>query len=159
MSFSIRRAKPIAKDADTLFQFVCALAKYERELSKVEVTSKILLAQMGQSNPPFEALIAETSSGVSVGFALYFQTYSTWKGKPGIWLEDIFVLEEMRGKGIGKLLIQSVIDIAIGQECGRVEWSVLDWNKPSIGFYRSIGARILEDWKICRLEGDELAKK
>ena len=90
------------------------------------------------------------------GFALWFFTFSTWLGKPGLYLEDLFVRPELRGRGIGKAMMIELARIAVHQGCGRFEWSVLDWNEPSIDFYRSLGARLMEEWVVCRLEGEGL---
>src|SRR6185503_12428541 len=137
-------------DAATLLRFVQALAVYEKMPHAVEVDEKTLAEQLASEPPPFECLLAE-EAGSAVGFALFFHTYSTWRGRRGIWLEDLFVLPEYRRRGVGKRLVEQLV--AIGQErgCGRVEWSVLDWNAPAIDFYRSFGAELLETWRICRM--------
>jgi GNAT superfamily N-acetyltransferase len=105
---------------------------------------------MNSTAPPFECLLAE-SEGHAVGFALLFHTYSTWRGRRGIWLEDLFVLPERRRNGVGRALLDRVVALARERGCGRVEWSVLDWNEPAIEFYRSFGAQLLEEWRICRM--------
>ena len=156
MKVSIRNATACEADANIIFRFVCQLAQYEREMDKVEATAADFLGQMQLDRPPFEVLIAESPSGEPVGFALYFHTYSTWKGKEGIWIEDLFVPEEWRGQGIGQKLLFSVVEIAEERQCGRVEWSVLDWNTPAIGFYERMGARRLQEWNLCRLDGENL---
>jgi GNAT superfamily N-acetyltransferase len=102
--------------------------------------------------PCIEAILAE-SNGNSVGFALFFTNYSTFLTKPGIYLEDLFVMPEYRSQGIGKALLAHLGKLAMARECGRVEWSVLDWNEPAIGFYQRMGATILPDWQICRIAG------
>jgi GNAT superfamily N-acetyltransferase len=137
-------------DAATLLRFIQALADYEKMPHAVEVDEKTLAHQLGSDNPPFECLLAE-EAGSAVGFALFFHTYSTWRGRRGIWLEDLFVLPEHRRRGIGKRLLERLVAIAEERRCARVEWSVLDWNAPAIDFYRSFGAKLLETWRICRM--------
>jgi ribosomal protein S18 acetylase RimI-like enzyme len=121
-------------DAATLLRFIQALADYEKMPHAVEVDEKTLAHQLGSDNPPFECLLAE-EAGSAVGFALFFHTYSTWRGR----------------RGIGKRLLERLVAIAEERRCARVEWSVLDWNAPAIDFYRSFGAKLLETWRICRM--------
>jgi GNAT superfamily N-acetyltransferase len=137
-------------DAATLLRFVQALADYEKMPHAVEVDEKTLADELASDNPPFECLLAE-ETGSAVGFALFFHTYSTWRGRRGIWLEDLFVLPEHRRRGVGKRLLERLVEIAHERRCGRVEWSVLEWNVPAIDFYRSFGAELLETWRICRM--------
>jgi GNAT superfamily N-acetyltransferase len=137
-------------DAATILGFIRALAEYEKMPDAVEVNEATLAAQLRGSPPPFECLLAE-ESGDAVGFALLFHTYSTWRGRRGLWLEDLFVLPERRREGIGKRLLDFVVALARERQCGRVEWPVLDWNQPAIDFYRSYGATLLEEWRICRM--------
>jgi len=144
-----------ADDAPTILQFIRALADYEREPQAVKVTEATLRSQLSAPAPPFECLLAE-HAGVPAGFALFFPTYSTWLGRPGIWLEDLFVLPEQRRHGVGTALLGRVGELARERGCGRLEWSVLDWNQLAIGFYAGLGARIMEQWRICRVEGDAL---
>jgi GNAT superfamily N-acetyltransferase len=106
-------------------------------------------------NPYCEVLIAEDASGPA-GFALYFFNYSTFLTAPGIYLEDLFVLPERRGAGVGRALLTRLAQIALERGCARLEWSVLDWNEPAIGFYRRLGARMMDEWTTCRLSGDAL---
>ena len=142
-------------DVPLILQFIRELAEYERLAERV-VTNEELLRRTLFGNPRFaEVLIAE-EEGAAAGFALFFHNYSTFLGRPGIYLEDLFVRESMRGRGIGKSLLTKLARIARERGCGRVEWAVLDWNAPSIAFYRSIGAVSLDDWKIMRLTGDAL---
>lgn len=152
---SIRRAVP--EDAPVIHSLVRALAAYEREPDAVECTPESLAAQMREPRPPFECLLAE-DGGEAVGFALFFTTYSTWRGRPGIWLEDLFVRPEHRGRGAGRALLAAVGRIAADRACGRLEFSVLDWNEPAIGFYRSLGAVPLTEWTIFRFDRDALAR-
>ena len=149
----VRAALP--DDAPTILDFIHALAEYEREPDAVEVTADTLRAQMSSDDPPFECLLCE-EDGVARGFALFFRTYSTWKGLPGLWLEDLFVPEEHRGRGIGLALFRAVARIAVERGHARMEWSVLDWNEPAIGFYVKQGSAALDEWTTHRLTGDAL---
>jgi GNAT superfamily N-acetyltransferase len=137
-------------DAATLLRFIQALAVYERAPDAVEVDAETLAAQLGAAQPPFECLLAE-QQGVAVGFALFFHSYSTWRGRRGIWLEDLFVSPEARRRGVGRALLERVMALARERGCGRLEWSVLDWNQPALDFYRSLGADVLDQWRICRI--------
>jgi GNAT superfamily N-acetyltransferase len=150
----LRFAEPA--DAATIHRLVVALATYEREPAAVVVTVDELAAQLASQPPPFECLLAE-EAGEARGFALFFHNYSTWRGRRGIWLEDLFVPAEHRGRGIGKLLLREVARIAVDRGCARFEWAVLDWNQPAIDFYRSLGATPLSEWSIFRLSDAALA--
>lgn len=150
---TIRFAGP--DDAATLHRFICELAAYEKEPDAVEVTPATLAAQMAEARPPFECLLAE-EDGAPVGFALFCHNYSTWRGRRGIWLEDLYVPEALRGRGIGLALLQRLGRLAVERGCGRMEWSVLDWNTPAQGFYRTIGAQPLDEWTTWRLTGAAL---
>jgi GNAT superfamily N-acetyltransferase len=141
-----------AADADVILLFIQALAEYERMPHAVEVDSPTLARQLSEERPPFECLLAQLD-GQPAGFALFFHTYSTWRGKRGIWLEDLFVLPGARRHGVGKALLQRVAAVAVSRGCGRLEWSVLDWNELAIGFYDRIGASLLAEWKLCRMSG------
>jgi len=149
----IRSATP--DDAATILEFIRALATYEREPHAVEVDAPTLAAQIASRNPPFECLLAE-EDGAARGFALFFRTYSTWKGLPGLWLEDLFVPPEHRGRGIGLALFRACAAIAVERGYGRMEWSVLDWNEPALGFYRRQGAAAMDEWTTHRLTGEAL---
>jgi GNAT superfamily N-acetyltransferase len=138
-------------DAGTILRLIRALAEYEREPDAVKVDEATLTAQMSSPTPPFECLLAEDAQGTTLGFALFFHTYSTWRGKRGVWLEDLFVLPEHRRKGVGRVLLGSVATLARERDCARLEWSVLDWNAPAIAFYRQIGATLMTEWTICRV--------
>jgi GNAT superfamily N-acetyltransferase len=144
-------------DAATILRFIRGLAEYEKEPHAVQTSEQTLRDQLSSPNPPFECLIAERD-GTQEGFALFFHTYSTWRGRRGIWLEDLFVLPERRGGGTGKALLQRVAAIALERDCARLEWSVLDWNEPAILFYEAQGAKRLMEWKICRVTDDALAR-
>jgi GNAT superfamily N-acetyltransferase len=146
-----------ARDVPALLGLIRKLAEYEKLSHACVATEDLLLRHLFASQPAAQALVAE-ADGRPVGFALYFQTFSTFVGRPGIWLEDLFVLPEVRGKGIGRLLLKRVAQIAVERNCGRLEWAVLDWNAPAIGFYKKLGALPLDDWTTYRVAGDALAK-
>lgn len=154
MPLTVRFATP--DDAETLHRFIVALATYERAAEEVRVTPAVLRAQLAERPPPFECLIAEID-GAPAGFALFVKNYSTWLGRPGIWLEDLFVPPELRGRGVGRRLLVELAVVAVARGYGRLEWSVLDWNEPAIGFYRRLGAAPLDDWTVYRLTGEPLA--
>ena len=142
-------------DVALILQFIRDLAEYERLADRVVATEEMLRRTLF-GNPRFaEVLIAE-ENGSPAGFALFFHNYSTFLGQPGIYLEDLFVRKEMRGRGYGKALLARLARMARERGCGRVEWAVLDWNAPSIAFYRSIGAVSLDDWMIMRLTGEAM---
>ena len=142
-------------DVPLILRFICDLAEYERLADRVVATEERLRRTLF-GNPRFaEVLIAE-EDGQPAGFALFFHNYSTFLGQPGIYLEDLFVRESMRGRGIGRALLARLARIARDRGCGRLEWAVLDWNAPSIAFYRHIGAVSLDDWMIMRLTGEAL---
>lgn len=151
----IRFATP--EDAALMLQFIRALAEYERLADAVKVDEATLRAQLSAAQPPFECLIAQLGS-VPAGFALFFSTYSTWLGKSGIWLEDLFVLPTQRKHGVGGALLSRLGAIATERGCGRLEWSVLDWNQLAIDFYVGRGATVMSGWRTCRVEGDALSK-
>lgn len=150
---SIRAAR--ADDAATLLRFVRELATYEREPDAVEVTEEILRAQLSEASPPFECLIAE-GSNEALGFALFFHTYSTWRGKRGVFLEDLWVTPSARRRGVGRALLVALARLARDRDCARLEWSVLDWNQLAIDFYRGVRATPMKDWTRWRLDGDAL---
>jgi GNAT superfamily N-acetyltransferase len=142
------------KDIPLIMEFIRALAEYERLLDKVTATEEGLKKALFEKKIA-EALICEYQ-GVPAGFAVYFHNFSTFVGKPGIYIEDIFVKPEFRGKGLGKLLLTRIAGIAVERDCGRLEWTCLDWNEPSIAFYKSQGAVPLSDWTIYRVTGEAL---
>ncbi len=154
MPIELRDARP--EDAERILALIEALAVYEKEPDAVEVDAPTLRAQLASDPPPFECVLA-VEGDTAVGFALFFSTYSTWRGRPGIWLEDLFVVPERRGEGIGKRLLAHLASLAVARECGRLEWTVLDWNEPAIRFYESLGARAMSEWTTHRLDGDALA--
>lgn len=150
---TVRPAK--LSDAQTILRFVKELAEYEREPEAVTATGPMLAEALFGDKPAAEALIGELD-GKAAGFALFFHNFSTWTGKRGIWLDDLYVSPDARGSGLGKALLKAVAAIAVERGCARFEWSVLDWNEPAIGFYDSIGADEMSDWTIRRLSGDAL---
>ncbi|MGC2209095.1 MAG: GNAT family N-acetyltransferase [Candidatus Korobacteraceae bacterium] len=150
-----------AEDVGTILKLIRGLAEYEHEPHAVEATEQDLLRDGFGDHPRFHCALAEWN-GEPVGFALYFYNYSTWKGRQGIFLDDLFVNPEHRGKGIGKALLLHVARIAAAQNCGRYEWLVLDWNTPAIEFYESLGGKRMKQWLPVRVEGQalqQLAKK
>ncbi|HUX43635.1 MAG TPA: GNAT family N-acetyltransferase [Terracidiphilus sp.] len=155
MAITIRPAVPA--DAPQILAFIRALATYEREPDAVTATEADLLRDGFGPTPFYSCLIAETD-GLPAGFALYFFNYSTWLGRPGLYLEDIFVLPEFRGRGIGKALLQQVAAVALQQRCLRMQWEVLDWNTPAVDFYRAMGAEFLDEWRNVRISGDALQR-
>ena len=152
-SRKIREAR--SEDCALILHFINALAVYEKLAEEVETDEAMIADTLFASNPKAHCLICEVE-GEPAGFAIYFYNYSTWKGKYGIYLEDLFVSPEFRGKGAGKALLIHIAGIAINNDCARFEWSVLDWNTPSIEFYKSLGAREMSDWRIYRVDGDAL---
>jgi GNAT superfamily N-acetyltransferase len=149
----IRPATP--DDVPQILAFIRELAEYEREPDAVLATEADLLRDGFTEPRRFECLIAEYGDAPA-GFALYFYSYSTWAGHAGIYLEDLFVRPVFRGKGIGKSLLSSVAAIAVAEGCPRLEWSVLDWNQPSIDFYHQMGAVMKSEWKGMRVSGNAL---
>jgi GNAT superfamily N-acetyltransferase len=144
-------------DVPLILSFIRGLAEYERLAHAVVATEDILTASLFGRRPSAEVVIAEVD-GSAAGFALFFHNFSTFIGKPGIYLEDLFVLQEMRGRGIGKALLQHLASLAVERDCGRLEWAVLHWNEPAIGFYRSLGAVALTEWNVYRLAGKALMR-
>jgi len=155
MAIAIRLAD--SNDAELILSFIRGLAEYEREPGAVQATATSLRAQMEADQPPFECLIADRD-GEAAGFALFFRNYSTWTGRPGLYLEDLFVRETHRRHGIGKALLRRLAAIAVERGWARMEWAVLDWNAPAHGFYRAFGAVPKDEWTVWRLDGAALAK-
>ncbi len=146
-----------AADVATLLGLVRELAAYENLAQDAVATEDMLARGLFGPRPCAEALIAE-AAGAPVGFALFFPTFSTFVGKPGLWLEDIYVQPAHRRHGIGLLLLREVAKIALGRDCGRMEWAVLDWNEPALRFYRTrLGARALDEWTVQRLDRARIA--
>lgn len=152
MNIKIRKATP--DDLSLILNFIRQLAKYEKLESEVSATEDQLKQTLFQNMFAHVLLIEENNK--AVGFALYFFNYSTFLAKPGIYLEDLYIKEEHRGKGFGKMLLQYLAQVAVENNCGRLEWSVLDWNTPAIKFYESVGAKALDEWTVYRLSGDAL---
>jgi GNAT superfamily N-acetyltransferase len=153
MGTTIRTAT--AADVAQILNFIRALAVYEREPDAVTATEAGLLRDGFGPSPFYFCLIAE-HDGHAAGFALYFFNYSTWMGRPGLYLEDLFVHPEFRGLGIGKDLLKKVAAIAVENNCPRLQWEVLDWNTPAIEFYKAMGAEFLDEWLNVRVSGDAL---
>jgi GNAT superfamily N-acetyltransferase len=145
------------QDSALILGFIRKLAEYEKLSHEVVATEAALRNYLFGARPMAEVILAYWA-GQPVGFALFFYNFSTFLGKPGIYLEDLFVDLEQRGKGIGKALLAHLARIATERDCGRLEWSVLDWNEPSIRFYRKLGAESKDDWTTYRLTGDALQK-
>ena len=149
----IRAAEP--GDIDTILQFIRDLADYEKLAHAVNTDRDTLARYLFGPRPMAEVLIAERQ-GDAIGFALFFHNFSTFEGRPGLYLEDLFVRPEARGSGAGKALLVRLAQLAVERDCARLEWSVLDWNEPAIAVYRAIGAVPMDEWTIQRLDGDAL---
>ena len=145
----------VAEDAPFIFRLIRELAEYEQLLTAMTVTEKDLVRDGWGPSPKFRCVIAEWS-GEGVGYALFFHNYSTFRGRPGLYLEDVFVRPAFRGRGIGKRLLAHVAQIAVREQCARFEWQVLDWNKPALEFYKSLGAVELSEWRTMRVQGEAL---
>jgi len=151
---TIRPATP--DDVPTILALIGELAEYERLAHEVATTVESLHRSLFGPRPAAEAVIAE-SDGQAVGYAIYFTSFSSFTGRPGIYLEDIYVRPVRRGKGVGKRLLAHVAGVAVERDCARLEWAVLDWNEPSIGFYESLGARAMSEWTVYRLTSQAIA--
>ncbi|WAL61590.1 GNAT family N-acetyltransferase [Thermocoleostomius sinensis] len=151
----IRFAQP--DDVPTLFSLINALAEYEQLSHCVTGSADALAIHLFGDRPCIEAIVA-TCEDRAVGFALFFTNYSTFLTKPGLYLEDLFVLPDYRSQGIGKALLRYIAQLALQRDYGRIEWSVLDWNAPAIGFYQRMGATVLPDWRICRVTGKAIGQ-
>ena len=154
MSVTISPATP--DDVPTILAFIRELAEYEKLLDRVTATEPLLHRTLFGPRPYAEVLIARLDAR-PVGYALFFHNYSTFLARPGIYLEDVYVRPAFRGRGVGKALLREVARVARNRDCGRMEWSVLDWNKPSIDFYASLGAKPLDDWTMYRLDERAIA--
>jgi len=152
---NIRRATP--QDIPLILEFIRELAEYERAPEEAVATPEDLRRDGFSAEPRFYVEIAEWS-GKPAGFALWFFNYSTWQGKPGIYLEDLFVRPPFRRKGIGRALLTYLAKVAVEKGCGRYQWQVLDWNTPSIEFYESLGAKVMKEWLTMRVSGDALRR-
>jgi GNAT superfamily N-acetyltransferase len=147
-TFNLRPATP--QDIPLIESFILELAEYEKLRDTVTMNASLLLKNLF-GEKPFAEVILGFEAEVPVGFALFFHNYSTFTGKPGLYLEDLYIRPEFRGKGYGKQLLLRLIDLAKERGCGRMEWAVLDWNEPAIEFYKSIGAKPMDDWTIFRV--------
>jgi GNAT superfamily N-acetyltransferase len=154
MTKSIRSAT--RADLPLIAQFIRDLADYERLAHEVRFDEAVLGERLFGARPYAEVLIGEVD-GVAEGFALFFHNFSTFEGKPGIYLEDLFVRPEARGAGLGKAFLQRLAQLAVERDCARLEWWVLDWNEPAIRFYKALGAKPMDDWTTYRVDGDALA--
>ena len=152
----IRPATPA--DLPLILRFIRGLATYEKLLPEVEATEETLGATLFGPRPAAECVLAFTAENTPAGFAIFFTNYSTFLARPGLYLEDLFVEPALRGRGIGKALLLHLAGLANARGCGRMEWSVLDWNQPAIDFYESLGAVRKTEWTTCRLSGAALAR-
>ncbi len=156
MTIAVRPAT--RADLPLVAQLIRDLAAYEKLSHAVRFDEATLGEHLFGPRPMAEVLVAE-QDGVGQGFALFFHNFSTFEGKPGIYLEDLYVRPEARGAGLGKALLQALAGLAIARGCARLEWSVLDWNAPSIAFYRSLGARMMDEWRIMRVDSAALQQR
>lgn len=157
MSISIRPAT--INDLPLVAELIHGLAAYEKLAHEVRFNEVVLGEKLFGPRPYAEVIIGELD-GEAQGFALFFHNFSTFEGRPGVYLEDLFVRPEARGAGLGKALLAELARLAVERDCARLEWSVLDWNEPAIGFYKSLGARLMDEWTVMRVDGvalDELA--
>jgi GNAT superfamily N-acetyltransferase len=152
--FQIRPAR--LEDVPIILELIRDLATYERAPNEVTATKEQLVDVLFGERPVAEVLLAFEGE-TAVGFAVYFYNFSTWLGRPGLYLEDLFVKPEKRGKGYGRALLVELTKIARYRGCGRMEWAVLNWNEPAIKFYRALGAKPMDEWTVFRLTGDEIA--
>ena len=152
-AYRIERATE--RDVPLILRLITALAEYERMADEVTATEEGLRETLFGPHPSAEVVIAYAGD-TPAGFALFFHNYSTFLGRPGIYLEDLFVAPEYRGHGFGKALLTHLAALAVARGCGRFEWSVLDWNEPAIGFYKKLGAKPMDAWTIFRVTGDSL---
>ena len=153
--FTIRPAR--IEDVPIILQLIRDLATYERAPNEVTATEEQLVDVLFGERPAAEVLLAFEGKS-PVGFAVFFYNFSTWLGQPGLYLEDLFVKPEKRGKGYGRALLVQLAKIARDRECGRMEWAVLDWNEPAIKFYHALGAKPMDEWTVFRLTRDGIAR-
>jgi GNAT superfamily N-acetyltransferase len=154
-NFEIRTAR--VEDVSIILQLIRDLATYERAPNEVTATEEQLVEVLFGPRPSAEVMLA-FEEDTAVGFAVFFHNFSTWLGRPGLYLEDLFVKPEVRGKGYGRALLVHLAKIARERGCGRMEWAVLDWNDPAIQFYHKVGAAPMDEWTVFRLTGDGIAK-
>ena len=153
MTLSIRPAT--RADLPLIGELIRALGEYEKLAHEVRFDEAVMGEKLFGARPYAEVLIGEID-GAAQGFALFFHNFSTFEGKPGIYLEDLFVRPAARGSGLGKALLSRLAALAVERDCARLEWSVLDWNEPAIGFYQNLGARLMDDWTVMRVDGQAL---
>ncbi|GAA4761801.1 GNAT family N-acetyltransferase [Novosphingobium ginsenosidimutans] len=153
MTISIRPATPA--DLPLIAQLIRDLAEYEKLAHEVRFDEAVMGEKLFGERPYAEVVIGELG-GAAQGFALFFHNFSTFEGKPGIYLEDLFVRPAARGSGLGKALLSHLAMLAVERDCARLEWSVLDWNEPAIGFYKKLGARLMDEWTVMRVDGTAL---
>jgi GNAT superfamily N-acetyltransferase len=153
LSLSIRSATPA--DISLIGQFIRDLAEYEKLAHEVRFDEAVMAQKLFGPRPYAEVLIGKID-GTPQGFALFFHNFSTFEGRPGIYLEDLFVRPDARGSGLGKALLGKLAALAVERDCARLEWSVLDWNTPAIDFYKALGARAMDEWTVYRVDGDAL---
>ena len=144
-----------SEDVPIILSLIRALGEYERLSHEIVATEDGLRAWLFGERPAAEVVLASVNDTV-VGFALFFHNFSTFLGRPGLYLEDLFVKPEWRGRGIGQRLLVHLASLAVERGCGRMEWTVLNWNEPALRFYERMGARVMQEWKLCRLTGDSL---
>ncbi|MDQ6921175.1 MAG: GNAT family N-acetyltransferase [Candidatus Dormibacteraeota bacterium] len=154
----VRIREAVPADVQLVASLIRELAEYERLLPQVTMTEELLARHLFGPRPYAEVAVAEDEEGRPLGFALFFHNFSTFLGLPGIYLEDLYVRPGSRGRGVGRALLEHLARVARQRGCGRLEWSVLDWNETAIGFYQRLGARPNSDWTGYRLEGDALAR-
>jgi GNAT superfamily N-acetyltransferase len=155
MTIAIRPATPA--DLPLIAQFIRDLAEYEKLAHEVRFDEATLGEKLFGPRPYAEVVIGELD-GTPQGFALFFHNFSTFEGRPGIYLEDLFVRPDARGSGLGKALLAHLAQLCVDRDCARLEWSVLDWNTPAIGFYQNLGATLMDEWTVMRVDGDALTK-
>jgi GNAT superfamily N-acetyltransferase len=153
---TVRIVEAAEKDVPAILQMIRGLAEYEKLSHVCTATEEQLRTTLFGPHPGAEVVLA-FEDAACLGFALFFPNYSTFLAKPGMYLEDLFVKPEARGRGIGLALLKHLASLARGRDYGRLEWSVLDWNEPAIGFYKKLGATVMDEWKMCRLTGDAIA--
>ncbi|MEM6500984.1 MAG: GNAT family N-acetyltransferase [Cyanobacteria bacterium P01_C01_bin.89] len=159
VSFKVRAATP--DDGSAIMALIIELAEFEKLRHQVTGTAELLAEHLGGESPAIEGLVAVNGDEI-LGYALFFSTYSTFRTQPGLYLEDVYVRPAFRRRGIATALIGKIAAIALERHCGRFEWAVLDWNERAIAVYKGLGAEVLPDWRVCRVEGDrllQLAKK
>lgn len=156
-SNGVRIEPATERDVPVILRLINALAEYERLGGEVEATEAALRESLFGGRPSAEVALARAGAE-AVGFAVWFHNYSTFLGRKGLYLEDLFVVPEWRGRGVGRQLLAHVARVAVARRCGRMEWSVLDWNEPAIGFYHTLGARPMDEWTVYRLTGDALRR-